>query len=220
MPCHKDYEFTCKSGQCIPIYDACNSFEDCNDKSDELNCSKTTYPAYITKYVTQLVTSTSTTASTKTEESQIDKGDILKAGNGMYQNQGEKANKNKKPQGKQKNAYNPLEYPDDDEPYEEEPEILNELLKNQEDQNLLENLSENEYDEFRALKQQAEIVEHLKELENLKAFSHKKKIVQQSSDDFLNSFLKTSFYSSTRPSAKTTSKSLRTKFNFHGILNV
>ena len=38
--CHHQYEFTCKStGNCIPTYDVCNTFIDCDDKSDEANCS-------------------------------------------------------------------------------------------------------------------------------------------------------------------------------------
>lgn len=38
--CHHQYEFTCKStGTCIPTYDVCNSFNDCEDKSDEATCT-------------------------------------------------------------------------------------------------------------------------------------------------------------------------------------
>ena len=48
-PCHKQYEFTClKSKKCIPIYDVCNSFEDCDDKTDELDCKSTTIPSKTT----------------------------------------------------------------------------------------------------------------------------------------------------------------------------
>lgn len=37
--CHSQYEFTCKtSGACIPIYDVCNTFFDCDDKTDEADC--------------------------------------------------------------------------------------------------------------------------------------------------------------------------------------
>ncbi len=37
--CNSVYEFTCqKSGSCIPIYDVCNTFFDCDDKTDEAEC--------------------------------------------------------------------------------------------------------------------------------------------------------------------------------------
>ena len=31
-------EFTCNSGACIPLYYHCDDVEDCDDKSDEINC--------------------------------------------------------------------------------------------------------------------------------------------------------------------------------------
>ncbi len=60
-PCHKQYEFTCiKSKKCIPIYDVCNSFEDCDDKTDEIDCKSTT------------ISSKTTTPSLKTTVALID----------------------------------------------------------------------------------------------------------------------------------------------------
>ena len=38
--CHKTYEFTCADGTCISKLDVCNSFDDCSDRSDEFNCTR------------------------------------------------------------------------------------------------------------------------------------------------------------------------------------
>lgn len=35
-----DYEFPCKSGDCVPDDLVCDGKEDCQDGSDELNCEK------------------------------------------------------------------------------------------------------------------------------------------------------------------------------------
>ena len=32
-------EFTCNSGACISLYNRCDDVEDCNDKSDEIDCN-------------------------------------------------------------------------------------------------------------------------------------------------------------------------------------
>ena len=37
-PCEVD-EFTCKNGRCIEIFMYCDTFDDCNDSSDEINCT-------------------------------------------------------------------------------------------------------------------------------------------------------------------------------------
>ena len=64
--------------------------------------------------------------------------------------------------------------------------------------------------------QQANIVNHLKELENQKEFLNRRKIVQLSPVDFLESFLETPrIHSTTRPTLKTTKK-----INFHGIFSI
>ena len=38
--CHFENEFQCHSGQCIPLNEHCNGEENCEDKSDEINCGK------------------------------------------------------------------------------------------------------------------------------------------------------------------------------------
>ncbi|KAJ6225332.1 hypothetical protein RDWZM_003877, partial [Blomia tropicalis] len=38
--CHFENEFQCHSGQCIPLNEHCNGEENCEDKSDEINCDQ------------------------------------------------------------------------------------------------------------------------------------------------------------------------------------
>tara|TARA_B100002051_G_scaffold137059_1_gene130187 strand:- start:2056 stop:2937 length:882 start_codon:yes stop_codon:yes gene_type:complete len=39
MPeCNEEYEFQCNDGSCIPLMRVCNSIDDCEDGSDEINC--------------------------------------------------------------------------------------------------------------------------------------------------------------------------------------
>ena len=38
--CDVEKEFQCRSGQCVPIEKKCDTFDDCDDRSDELDCNE------------------------------------------------------------------------------------------------------------------------------------------------------------------------------------
>ena len=39
-PCPYDSDFRCNDGTCVRSTDACNTYNDCIDGSDEINCGK------------------------------------------------------------------------------------------------------------------------------------------------------------------------------------
>jgi hypothetical protein len=189
--CNRNFEFKCKTNdKCIPIYDVCDSIEHCDDKSDELNCTRTDEAVAVAVSASTLKQTTTT----------------------------KRIKQVPKLTGKQK----PSE--DDQGLGTDEEELSKDYAEN--------DAEDDDYD-LRLLKQQNEIIEHLKQLEA------EKKVDFKTPKGFLDSFFKseldnqpkyqsssTSRSRTTKAKTKTTTSwrtaksSKKIKINFHGNENV
>ena len=200
LACHS-HEFTCKTSKaCIPTYDVCNSFFDCEDKSDEANCDSN---------------DNEPTAPPKTVDIQTNQKPV-EAKNEMYSNRNKSESKTQEFKDREiKSQLKNLKNLDSDLNYSDLSSI--DQLENAKSDSL------SDYDYISLLQKQADIVNHLKELELLDEHRKKEKPIFVNPIDFLDSFMRTPFYSTTRlattlKSTKKTSSSSKKIVFFHGII--
>lgn len=194
----------------------CDSIAHCDDGSDEVNCTALT-----------------STIKASTRTTQIDE----QKSNKKTTKKNFKTN-HKQTTRKVKQKLNEKDYFDSLKEQEELESLLNENNDESSDSGVEYDLND-DYDDYKLLKQQNSIIEHLKELEQVNRFrvgfgrkgkeKEKEKIAHETPKDFLDSFMKESFYNKnnyiknqfnpkTSPYFSITRKTTKSRQIFHGIL--